>query len=139
MICIQRMYIELYLRMHVTKKATQSSKNEEAFVDETDISPEFGDDLQEVQNYISAMSEAVKEFQRFPFSSQLIKQALKTLSKGLRGKQKMPGEFRTSHNWIGGASLNESIFILIPYFEVANLIGDLEKLQMMFQTPHQIY
>lgn len=38
----------------------------------------------------------------------------------------MPGEFRRSQNWLGGASLADATFIPPPQQEVASLMGDLE-------------
>ena len=104
----QYVNIELYIRMHIAKEATQSSKiegtqtnMEEAFLDKHDISSEKRDDWEEVQNYISAMNEAVRQLHLLPFSSRLIKQTHKILLQGVRGTHKMPGEYRTSQNWIG--------------------------------------
>jgi Fic family protein len=68
------------------------------------------DDWEEVQNYISAMNEAVKLLHRLP-SSRLIKQTHKILLQGVRGEHKLPGEYRTSQNWIGGASISDATFI----------------------------
>ena len=39
----------------------------------------------------------------------------------------MPGEFRRSQNWIGGATLNDATFIPPVYHDVEKLIGDLEN------------
>lgn len=126
--------INLYISLHVAKEATQSSriegtqtKMEEAFMAEKDIAPEFRDDWQEVQNYIAAMNEAVSQLHRLPFSSRLIREAHKILMQGVRGQQKMPGDFRSSQNWIGGATLNDAVFIPPPHTEVPTLMSDLEK------------
>jgi Fic family protein len=62
-----------------------------------------------------------------PFSSRLIKETHKTLLQGVRGENKMPGEFRTSQNWIGGASINDATFIPPVHTSIAELMGDLEK------------
>lgn len=40
---------------------------------------------------------------------------------------KMPGEFRTSQNWIGGASINDATFIPPIHTMVPELMGDIEK------------
>ncbi|MCF6295016.1 MAG: Fic family protein [Flavobacteriaceae bacterium] len=126
--------IELYIRMHIIKEATQSSKiegtqtnMEEAFMPKEDIKAEKRDDWEEVQNYIEAMNEAVRQLHRLPFSNRLIKLTHKILLKGVRGKHKLPGEFRTSQNWIGGASIADAVFIPPPHTAIANLMSDIEK------------
>ncbi len=126
--------IGLFIRMHVAKEATQSSriegtrtKMEEAFMDRSRISPEFHDDWQEVQNYIEAMKVSVDKLYNLPFSTRLIKNAHEILLKGVRGRHKMPGAFRQSQNWIGGASLRDAVFIPPPHNVVPELMSDLEK------------
>lgn len=39
----------------------------------------------------------------------------------------MPGEFRRSQNWIGGASPLDAVFVPPPWTEVDRLMGDLEN------------
>jgi Fic family protein len=126
--------IEMYLEMHITKEATQSSRIEgtqthfeEAFMKKEDIAKERRADWDELQNYIAAMNFAVRELQNLPFSSRLIRQTHSVLLQGVRGEHKLPGEFRSSQNWIGGASINDARFIPPPHTEVPALISDLEK------------
>jgi len=125
--------IDLFIRMHIAKEATQSSKIEgtqtnmiEAFLKKEEISSEKRDDWEEVQNYISAMNEAVQLLHKLPFSSRLIKQTHKILLMGVRGEHKLPGEYRTSQNWIGGATINDALFIPPIFSSINDLISDLE-------------
>lgn len=134
--------IDLYIRTHIAKEATQSSKiegtqtnMEEVFMPEEEFTGEKRNDWLEVQNYITAINEAVNQLHSLPFSSRLIKQAHKILLQGVRGKHKQPGEYRNSQNWIGGATLNDAVFIPPPHTEINNLMSDLEKFANNDENP----
>ncbi|MDD2686289.1 MAG: Fic family protein [Gallionella sp.] len=126
--------IDLFIRMHVLKEASQSSRiegtqttMEEALLEEEDVVPEKRDDWEEVQNYVAAMNQAVEKLQKLPFSARLIRDTHKTLMQGVRGKQKQPGEFRHSQNWVGGASINDAVFVPPSHETVGELVSDIEK------------
>ena len=126
--------IDLFISMHVLKEATQSSKiegtqtnMEEALQEKEDIPPDKRDDWEEVQNYVAAMNEAIAKLQTLPFSSRLVRQTHKTLMKGVRGRHKQPGEFRHSQNWIGGATIDDAIFVPPVHTSIGELMGDIEQ------------
>jgi Fic family protein len=126
--------IDLFISMHVAKEATQSSKIEgtqtnieDAFLDKEDLGIERRDDWVEVHNYIEAMNQAIQKLHDLPFSSRLIRDTHRILLQSVRGEHKLPGEFRTSQNWIGGASINDATFIPPIHTSVPELMNDLEK------------
>ena len=126
--------IELFIRMHKIKEATQSSKiegtqtnMEEVLLDKKDIPANRREDWEEVQNYIEAMNTAIEKLIKLPFSSRLIRETHKILMQGVRGEHKQPGEFRRSQNWIGGATLKDAVFIPPVFESVQDLMNDLEK------------
>lgn len=126
--------IDLFISMHVLKEATQSTKiegtqtnMEDALLDKENVPLGKRDDWEEVQNYIAAMHQAKKQLNKIPFSSRLIKEAHKKLLNGVRGKHKLPGEFRQSQNWIAGATINDARFIPPVHNSISDYMSDLEK------------
>lgn len=126
--------IELFISMHVLKEATQSSKIEgtqtnmdEALLEKEDLPLDKRDDWEEVQNYIKAMEWAIEHLDKLPFSSRLIRETHRVLLQGVRGEKKQPGEFRISQNWIGGATINDAVFIPPVHSSVPELMSDIEK------------
>ncbi len=126
--------IDLFISMHIAKEATKSNKIEgtktnieDALLDKEDVNEEKRNDWEEVQNYIIALNSAIENLKKLPFSSRLIKETHKTLLAGVRGKYKLPGCFRTSQNWIGGATISDATFIPPSFDTVNDYMSDIEK------------
>ncbi|MEA1897342.1 MAG: Fic family protein [Bacteroidota bacterium] len=126
--------IDLFIQLHVTKEAVVSSRIEgtqtnmdEALLPIEEIKPERKNDWLEVNNYIDALNMAISDLQRLPVSSRLLKKTHKILLESVRGEHKLPGEYRSSQNWIGGSSLADAVFVPPQHQLVNSMMGDLEN------------
>ena len=77
------------------------------------IVPEKQADIQEIINYRDAMAVAVIELIKRPLCLNLIKELHRILLTSVRGRNKMPGEFRETQNCIGppGCSIETATFV----------------------------
>jgi Fic family protein len=127
----------LFLYMYVRKEAllssqiegTQSSLSDLLFF-EMDAAPGVPlDDVQEVSNYVKAMTHGLKRLRDddFPLSVRLLREIHGILLSRGRGADQDAGEFRRSQNWIGGTRPGNAEFVPPPPAHVGSCMSDLER------------
>jgi Fic family protein len=89
----------------------------------------LGADVEEVVNYVRAMELGLRRLETLPLSTRLIREVHSVLLAGVRGRERQPGELRTTQNWIGppGATIETATFVPPPPGELAGLLSDLER------------
>lgn len=126
--------IDLFVSMYVQKEAVISSQIEgtqASLVDvlQKDRVNEKIKDTEEIVNYIKATHFAFNRLKELPLCMRLVKETHSVLLSGVRGEERMPGEFRKSQNWIGhaGSTLKNASYIP-PAPDIMNrCLNDLEK------------
>jgi Fic family protein len=139
----------LLMRPFITREAVLSSKIEgthatigEILAHNAGVSVNQNpDDLQEVQNYITALDFGLKRLDDLPLSLRLIKEIHAQLMQGVRGSHATPGEFRKNQNWIGspGCTLNTGKFVPPPVDKLTDCLGEFEKFLHDRQLPPLIH
>ncbi|MBZ0273103.1 Fic family protein [bacterium] len=95
-----------------------------------DPEPLGGEDAREVLNYLRALTFARRELRRksgLPISMRLLNGAHARLMRGVRGKNKQPGEIRRTQNWIGGTRPGNAVHVPPPPNRLRETLSDFEK------------
>lgn len=123
---------EMFLRM----EAVQSSRIEgsrvslrDLLLHEMQVVPgAHPDDAREASRLVAAMNHGMQRIAGgFPVSQLLLREMHAILLSAGRGSTKLPGEFRRSQNWIGGAYPSSAVFVPPPADLVPDLMTDLER------------
>lgn len=125
----------LFLYMYIRKEAVLSSQIEgtqSSFSDlllyENEEAPGVPiDDVTEVSCYVKAMNYGLERLESLPLSLRLIREIHEILMSNARGGNKLPGEFRSSQNWIGGTRPGNARFVPPPPEELMETLGEFEK------------
>lgn len=126
---------DLFLYMYIRKEAVLSSQIEgtqsslsDLLLFESEETPGVPiDDVTEVFCYVSAMNYGIERLKEFPLSLRLLREIHGKLMASGRGSHKLPGEFRTSQNWIGGSRSGNARFVPPPPEYLMEAMGALEK------------
>lgn len=126
----------LFLYLYVRKEAvlssqiegTQSSLSDLLLYESEEMPGVPLDDVQEVSRYVAALDYGLARVRGgFPISIRLFCEIHGVLLAGGRGSEKLPGELRTSQNWIGGTRPGNALFVPPPAHELLTSLGALEK------------
>jgi Fic family protein len=127
--------LQLFLYFYLRKESvlssqiegTQSSLSELLLFESNQLTGAPNNDVVEVSNYVSALQYGLKRLrQDLPISIRLMKEIHGVLLARGKGKDKRPGEFRDSQNWIGGSRPGNAAFVPAPKEEVVTLMGQIE-------------
>jgi cell filamentation protein, protein adenylyltransferase len=124
----------LLIRPYLLREALASTRIEGTQASLTDVfEAEIGGapsaDVEEVLNYIAAFEWGLRELKRLPMSIRLIRGIHRHLLAGVRGRERRPGELRTTQNWVGaaGSTIETARFVPPPPAEVPSLLADWER------------
>lgn len=110
------------------------------------IGPSDRAHTQEVFNYIRALRFGLERLKTLPVCLRLIREIHAKLMDGARGKDKQPGEFRTSQNFIGSESfvgtaqerIAHACYVPPPVPEMNKALDDFEQaIQETLQNPRK--
>ena len=126
--------LELFVSKYVQKEAILSSQIEGTQATLEDIfnynnQSNINADVEEVVNYIKATKYAIKRMETLPLCNRLLAETHKVLLSGGRGRDKNPGEFRKSQNWIGpaGSTIKTARYIPPDISFMSDALSDLER------------
>ena len=126
----------LFLYAYIRKEAVLSSQIEgtqssvsDLLLHELEQAPGVPlDDVVEVSNYVAALEHGLRLLEEgLPPSIRLLREIHRVLLSKGRGSSKMPGDFRTSQNWIGGTRPGNAAFVPPPHTAIPDCMAALER------------
>jgi Fic family protein len=113
---------DLLVRPYLVREAVSSTRIEgtrASIVEVYDASTsddELTADMEEVLNYVRATEHAVARLAELPVCMRLVRESHAILLDGVRGRDRQPGEVRTSQDWIGspGSTIETASYVPPP-------------------------
>ena len=86
-------------------------------------------DVRDVRNYIAALEHGLSLLDELPICLRLTAEMHRVLMADVRGREKHPGDFRTTQNWIGsgGDRPDTAAFVPPPVDQLAACLADWER------------
>jgi Fic family protein len=125
----------LFLYAYIRKEAVLSSQIEgtqsslsDLLLFEMEEAPGVPlEDVLDVSNYVAALEHGLSRMRGgFPLSNRLLREMHTHLLSRGRGRDKLPGEFRRSQNWVGGTRPGNAHYIPPPPDFARDCMGELE-------------
>jgi Fic family protein len=127
---------DLFVAMYVRKESIISSQIEGTQASLEDVLAyeaiserrRLSTNIAEVVNHVSAMNKGIARLQSLHVGTRLLKELHAELLKDVRGREKHPGQFRRTQNWIGAPScdLSTATFVPPPAAQVEKSMSNLE-------------
>ena len=127
---------ELLLGPYLTQEAIASSRIEGTQTSLSDVlraevsgGSSTNEDVAEVERYIAATRRGYELVKTLPLTQRLILDLHRILLSGVRGEEKLPGEFRTSPVWVGSPTDSPDTALYVPPLpaDLPDLIADWER------------
>lgn len=128
---------ELLLGPYLTQEALASSRIEGTQASLSDVlqaevsgdARAVDENVAEVERYIGATRQGYRLIRTLPISQRLILALHKTLLDGVRGQEKVPGEFRRTPVWVGSPTDSPETATYVPPLpsDMPELLTDWEK------------
>lgn len=127
---------ELLIRPYMDREAVLSSRIEgtqaslsDVLLKEAGAERTTAQDTEEVINYVRALRAGLQDVGKTPLSSNRLRELHAILLRGVRGRDKDPGKFRTTQNWIGpdGCDVHSATYVPPHPDHVATLLADFDS------------
>jgi Fic family protein len=126
---------DLLISPYLLREALSSTRIEgtqASMVEVLESDPELqqvNEDVEEVINYTTAMRIGIERLNALPLSVRLLREIHEVLMDGVRGRERSPGEIRSTQNWIGSSdsTVSTAKFVPPPPDLLADLLSDWER------------
>jgi Fic family protein len=127
---------ELLLGPYLQREAVASSRIEgtetslgEVLRAEAGADKTRSEDVEEVNRYVRATRQGLELVKTLPLTQRVVREVHATLLSGVRGQEKLPGEFRRSPVWVGSTTDSPDTATYVPPLpsELPDLFTDWER------------
>lgn len=127
---------QLLLGPYLTQEAVASSRIEGTQASLSDVlqaeasdTPTVSEDIAEVERYIAATHRGYELVTKLPITQRLVLELHAMLLAGVRGQERLPGEFRRSPVWVGSPTDSPDTAAYVPPLpgDIGDLIADWEE------------